>query len=124
VKTTTKLYKLIDAAGPHYVKFAEFIQLLASVDSRQHPPTVVWDISRLKRIHGGCGEKLLHFQGIPEKGYRTDAWIESRMKFAFDSAPWMWSTMTTRGNLAVFSPAGLKKPEVFSLWERYRDGKN
>jgi hypothetical protein len=124
LNSTTKLHKLIDMDGPHYVKFAEFIQILASVDSRSHPPTVVWDIARLKRIHGGCSELLLHFQGIPEKGYRSDAWNENRLRFLLESASWMWSEMTSRGNLAVYAPEGLKKPEVFSLWERYRDGTN
>lgn len=124
LRSTTKLYKMIDAAEPHYVKFAEFVQLLAAVDSRAHPPTVVWDIARLKRIHGGCGELLLHFQGVPEKGYRSDAWNVIRLKFLREAAAWMWSEMTTRGGLAVYSPEGFKKPEVYSLWGRYRDGSN
>lgn len=124
LRTTTKLYKLIDRAEPVYVKFAEFVRIMATVDSHHYPPTVVWDIARLKRIHGRCGELLLHFQGIPEKGYRSEAWNKRRMQFTFDSASWMWSTMTLCGNLVVFSPDGLKKPEVHSLWERYRNGIN
>lgn len=124
VNTTTKLYKLIDEVGPHYQKFAEFNQIIASIDSIPHPPTAVWDIVRLKRIHGECGGLLLHFQGVIEKGYRGSDWIESRTRFVYDSALWIWKTMTTRGNLAVFRPDGLKKPEVFELWEKYRDGKN
>lgn len=122
LRSTTKLYKMIDTAEPHYSKFAEFVQVLASVDSRPHPPTVLWDITRLKRIHGACGELLLHFQGVQEKGYRSNAWSESRLKFLRESALWIFSQMTMRGNLVVYAPEGLKKPEVFSLWGRYRDG--
>jgi hypothetical protein len=123
LRNTTKLYKLIDAVEPHYKKYVEFGEVIASIDSVRHPPSVFWDISRLKRIHGGCGEYLMHFQGVPEKGYLGSEWIEGRMKFLFDSAMWIWTTMTQRGNLVVYAPEGLKKPEVYSLWERYRDGK-
>lgn len=120
---TTTLYKLIDSQSPYYEKFAKFIQLVASVDSRIMPPTVIWEMSRLKRIHGGCGEQLLHFQGISLEGYLSDAWIEGRLMFVRESALWIAKTMESRGNMVVYAPEGLKKPEVFSLWERYRDGK-
>jgi len=124
VHTTTKLYKLIDAASPHYQKFAKFAQIIGSLDNIPHPPTVVWDIARLKRIHGECSQFLLHFQGVVEKGYRDQTWIENRTQFVFDSANWIWTLMTSRGNLVLFRPEGLKKPEVFGLWEKFRDGKN
>jgi len=62
IRNATKLYKLIDSLAPDYRKFAEFDQIIASVDSHVHPPTVVWDIDRLKRIHGECGARLLHFR--------------------------------------------------------------
>jgi hypothetical protein len=123
LRSTTKLYKLIDARSPSYVRFAEFTKLLASLDSISHPPSVIWDISRLKRIHGECGGLLLHFQGVPERGYLGGAWIESRTRFLFDSACWIFRTMQERGNLVIYNPDGLKKPEVFSIWEQYRDAR-
>jgi hypothetical protein len=123
LKSTTTLYKLIDAQAPHYKKFAEFDQLIAKIDSKPHPPTVIWDISRLKRIHGECGGLLLHFQGVSLEGYMSPNWVNERSKFLHDSALWIANTMSERGNLVVYSPEGLKKPEVFSIWERFRDGK-
>lgn len=123
LKSTTTLYKLIDSRSPHYQKFFEFCEITTSLDSQRHPPMVFWDISKLKRIHGECSSRLLHFQGVPQQGYLSEGWITDRAKFLFESATWIFDTMRTRGNLVVFNPDGLKKPEVFSLWERYRDGK-
>ena len=124
LRATTTLYKLIDGKAPDYQKYAEFVRLVASVDSRPHPPTIIWDIAKLRRIHGGCSEFLLHFQGIIEEGYLQGEWIAGRTEFLLEAASWIWTRMTETGNLVVFAPEGLKKPEVYSLWERFRDGKN
>lgn len=121
VNTTTKLYKLIDSEAPHYAKFAEFIKIIGAVDSKPMPPTVIWDIPRLKRIHGECGHRLLHFAGILERGYLSENWFNDQSKYLFDAAYWIGSTMASTGNLAVFNLDGLK-PEVISIWERFRDG--
>jgi len=121
LSNTTKLYKLIDSLAPDYRKFAEFDQIIASLDSQAHPPTVVWNIDRLKRIHGECGNLLLHFQGPPSTGYLADGWIADRSSFLRESAKWMWDILTSRGNLVVYYPEGLKS-DVLSVWERFRTG--
>ena len=121
LKSTTKLYKFIDARSPRYYRFAEFIKIVADLDRIQHPSSVIWDMSRLKRIHGECGGSLLHFQGVPQKGYLTSEWIEERMRFTLESARWIFDIMKQRGNLVVYFPEGLAKPEVFGIWEQFRD---
>lgn len=121
IRSATKLYKLIDSLAPDYRKFAEFDQILASLDSHPHPPTVVWDIDRLKRIHGECGNRLLHFQGISDGNYLSDAWIIEHLVFLEESGTWMWRTMRSRGNLVVYYPKGLIPP-VQLIWESYRTG--
>jgi len=121
VDNSTKLYKLIDRHAPDYQRFAEFDQIMQSLDTQPIRARVTWDIGRLKRIHGGCGEKLMHFQGVPAAGYLQANWTEDRTKFLSESATWMWNTMKT-GGIIVFRVDGLKKPEVFSLWERFLAG--
>lgn len=121
IANATKLYKLIDSLAPDYRKFGEFDQIVASLDSRPHPPTVVWDIDRLKRIHGECGNRLLHFQGISDGNYLSDAWTIEQLAFLDESAMWIWSTMRSRGNLVVYRPEGLI-PEAQSIWESFRTG--
>ena len=121
LNNATKLYKLIDSMAPNYRKFAEFDQIISSVDSQPHPPTIVWDIDKLKRIHGECGNRLLHFGGIPDAGYLSSAWTEDHLRFLSDSTQWMWRNMTTRGNLIVYRPEGLK-PQTHAIWEAFRKG--
>jgi len=121
IKNATKLYKLIDSLAPDYRKFAEFDQIIASVDRHVHPPTVVWDIDRLKRIHGECSNRLLHFQGISDEDYLSDKWIIQHLALLEESAVWMWNTMRTRGNLVVYRPDGLT-PQTQLTWESFRKG--
>jgi hypothetical protein len=121
IRNATKLYKLIDSLAPDYRKFATFDQIIASMDSKVHPPTIVWDIERLKRIHGECGNRLLHFQGIPVEGYLSDNWMIEHLTFLENSALWMWNTMRSRGNLIVYYPEGLI-PQVQLVWESFRKG--
>src|SRR5438552_13272604 len=118
IRNATKLYKLIDSLAPDYRKFAEFDQIIASVDSHVHPPTVIWDIDRLKRIHGECGDRLLHFQGISDGNYLSDTWAIRQLAFLDESAMWIWNTMKSRGNLVVYRPEGLI-PEAQSIWEDF-----
>ncbi len=118
LKSSTTLYKLIDRFAPNYRKFAEFDQIIQSIDTWVHPPTIIWDIARLRKIHGGCGEYLLHLQGSGETGYRSKNWIAGRTRFLKDSAEWMSGLMTTRGNLVVYHPEGLY-PETRLVWESY-----
>jgi hypothetical protein len=121
IATATKLYKLIDSLAPDYTKFGEFQQIVAALDSRPHPPTVIWDIDRLKRIHGECGKRLLHFQGILGGDYLSDAWAIRQLAFLDESAMWIWNTMKSRGNLVVYRPEGLI-PQAQSIWEDFRTG--
>lgn len=120
VNTTTKLYKLIESQAPLYSRFAEFMEIVWASESGPSPISVVWDMDRLKRIHGECGNRVLHFQGILERGYLGDAWLSDRLKYLFDSAKWVWDKMLS-GVRVVFETEGLK-PEIYSIWERYRDG--
>jgi hypothetical protein len=122
LRNTTKLYKFIDQRSPSYYQFAKFTEILAIWDSVRHPPAIVWDIGRLKRIHGECSGKLLHFQGVPDRGYPSEQWTQERMRFVYDSARWIFDLMQARGNLVVYFPDGLSKPEVFEIWEKFRDG--
>lgn len=122
IATATKLYKLIDSRAPDYRKFGEFQQIVAALDSRPHPPTVTWDIDRLKRIHGECGKRLLHFQGISGGDYLSDAWAIRQLAFLDESAMWIWNTMKSRGNLVVYRPEGLL-PSAQSIWEDFRTGR-
>ncbi len=119
IKNATKLYKLIDSLAPDYRKFAEFDQIVLSVDSQAHPPTVVWDIERLKRIHGECSDRLLHFQGVSDEDYLSDKWMIQHLAFLEDSAVWIWSTMRFRGNLVVYRPEGLTH-QTQLIWESFR----
>jgi len=121
IKTATKLYKLIDSLAPDYRKFAEFDQIIASVDSRVHPATIVWDIDRLKRIHGECGTRLLHFQGLADGNYLSDKWMIQQLAFLEENATWIWNTMRSRGNLVVYRPKDLF-PQTQLVWESYRKG--
>jgi hypothetical protein len=121
IKNATKLYKLIDSLAPDYRKFAEFDQIVASVDSRVHPPTVVWDIDRLKRIHGECGARLLHFQGVADGNYFSDDWMIQQLTFLEDAATWIWDTMRSRGNLVVYRPEDLFS-QTQLVWESFRGG--
>jgi hypothetical protein len=107
LKNATTLYKLIDSSTPDYKKFAEFDQMIQQLDSSVHPPAVVWDIARLKKIHGECGSRLLHLQESSETGYMSSAWIADRRQFLNDSALWMWNLMMTQGNIIVYYPDGL-----------------
>jgi hypothetical protein len=93
----------------------------ASVDSRVHPPTVVWDIDRLKRIHGECGSRLLHFQGVAGGNYMSEEWMIRQLAFFEEAAIWMWDTMRSRGNLVVYLPEGLSAHTQL-VWESYRKG--
>jgi hypothetical protein len=115
------LYKLIDSLAPDYRKFAEFNQIIASIDSYPHPPTVIWDIERLKRIHGECGTRLLHFQGVSDGIYLTDEWMIRQLAFHEEAARWMWDTMRSRGNLVVYRPEDLF-PQTQLIWESFRKG--
>jgi len=121
IKNATKLYKLIDSLAPDYRKFAEFDQIIASVDSRVHPPTVIWDIDRLKRIHGECGSRLLHFQGVSDGNYLSDEWMLRHLAYLEKSVTWIWDTMCSCGNLIVYRPEGLS-PHTQLVWESYRKG--
>lgn len=121
IRNATKLYKLIDSLAPDYRKFAEFDQIIASMDSHVHPPTVVWNIERLKKIHGECSNRLLHFQGISDERCMSDSWMIKHLTFLEDSALWMWNTMRSRGNLVVCHPEGLV-PQVQLVWESFRKG--
>jgi len=121
LKSTTKLYKLIDARSPSYYRFAEFIKIIGGIDRTWHPPSVIWDMTRLKRIHGECGGRLLHFQGVAGKGYLSSQWIEAQMRFVSESARWIFDTIQQRGNLVVYFPDGLARLEVFGIWEQFRD---
>lgn len=121
LRNVTKLYKLIDSLAPHYRKFAQFDQIISSLDRAAHPPTIVWDIDRLKRIHGECGERLLHFGGIPEAGYLSSTWTEDHLRFLTEAAQWMWHNMTTRGNLIVYRREGLKAA-TRAIWEAFKAG--
>jgi hypothetical protein len=121
VKNATKLYKLIDSFAPDYAKFAEFDQIIQLVDSTVHPPTVIWDIAKLRRFHGECGELLLHLQEAGAGGYLSENWIQDRTKFLRESAGWIWDTMRSRGNLVVYHPDGLS-PAARHVWESFRAG--
>jgi len=123
VKQGTTLYKLIDSLAPHYKKFAEFIGIIREIDPHPPPPMTVWNIGRLKRIHGECGNLLLHFQGVQETGYLQEAWIADRLGFLGVSAEWIWSEMTSTGRIVLYRPDDLNKPDVFDIWEDFRDGK-
>src|ERR1035441_10232583 len=75
----------------------------------------------------------MHFQGVPEAGYLGIDWIRDRTEFLSGwrgdvvrnsqsgSGSWVWTTMQ-KGSIIVYRPDGLKKPEVFSLWERFQSG--
>jgi hypothetical protein len=91
------------------------------MDSHVHPPTVVWDIERLKRIHGECSNRLLHFQGISDEDYLSVKWMIQHLAFLEDSAFWMWNTMRSRGNLVVYHPQGLTL-QTQLIWESFRNG--
>ena len=86
-----------------------------------HPPTVVWDLIALRRIHGLCGELLLHLQDRSSNGYLSADWAAKRVEFVRESATWMWNTMKTKGNLIVYHPGGLA-PKVRDVWESFRTG--
>jgi hypothetical protein len=118
LKSSTTLYKLTDRFAPNYRKFAEFDQIIQSIDPRAHPPTIIWDIARLRKIHGGCGKYLLHLQASGKTGYWSKSWIANRTCFLKASAEWMWGLMTTRGNLVVYHPERLY-PETRLVWESY-----
>jgi len=120
IATATRLYKLIDSLAPDYRKFGEFQQIVAALDSRPHPPTVIWDIDRLKRIHGECSKRFLHFQGISDGDYLSDTWAIRQLAFLDESAMWIWNTMKSR-RLVVYRPEGLI-PEAQSIWESFRTG--
>ena len=119
----TTLYRLIDKYSPFYWRFVAFGKVLASADSRPHPPIAEWDMSRLRRIHGGCGRKLLHLQGEPKVSFNSDEWYVDRLSFLDQSCSFIWEEMESSRNKLVFKPEGLKKPEVLELWEQFRDGK-
>jgi len=121
IKNATKLYKLIDSLAPDYQKFAEFDQIIASIDRHVHPLTVVWDIERLKRIRGECSSRLLHFQGISEEDYLSEKWMIQHLVFLEESALWMWDTMRARGNHVVYHPQGLT-PQTQLIWDSFRKG--
>lgn len=121
LKSSTTLYKLIDKFAPNYRKFAEFDQIIQTLDTRVHPPTIIWDIGRLRKIHGGCGEYLLHLQEGGEAGYGSQSWTAGRASFLEHSAEWMWQLMTTRGNLVVYHPERLY-PETRLVWESFLKG--
>jgi len=122
LKTTTTLYKLIDIFEPYYEKFAIFMRILAEVNSAPLPQLIEWDILRLRRIHGECSMKTLHFQGLVSKGYLDHFWMEDRLRFLSDSANWMRQKMSS-GGFVVYKPEKLKD-DVLPIWERFRDGDN
>ena len=118
----TKLYKLIDSFAPDYAKFAQFDQMIQSIDRAVHPPTVVWDFAALRRIHGACSELLLHLQDRSSAdGHLSTDWTAKRLEFVRKSATWMWNTMKTNGNLVVYHPDGLTQ-KVRDVWESFRAG--
>jgi len=41
VANATTLYKLIDRLAPEYEKFALFTQIIGSLASKSHPPSVI-----------------------------------------------------------------------------------
>jgi len=122
LSSSTKLYKMIDSLSPNYRKFVDFVHMTNEFDSTPPPPSIAWDIDRLKRIHGETSERLLHFGGVPAAGFRDTSWISSQVAFLKEHEEWMWHNMTTRGNLVVYRPDGLQKPEVFSIWNEFSAG--
>jgi hypothetical protein len=122
VKKATTLYKLIDSQAPHYKKFAEFIEIIGKIDPHPPPPMTIWDVDKLKRIHGECGSLLLHFQGVQSSGYLQEAWLADRIAFLDVAAQWIWSEMTSTGRIVLYRPDDLSKPTVFNIWEDFRDG--
>ena len=82
----------------------------------------IWDVDKLKRIHGECGSLLLHFQGVQSSGYLQEAWLADRTAFLDVAAQWIWSEMTSTGRIVLYRPDDLSKPTVFDIWEDFRDG--
>lgn len=119
VKEATKLYKLVDERTPQYIKFCRFTQLMASLDSQPHVPSIIWDISRLKRIHGETSSRLLHFTGSSSHGIHSPQWAVEQSAYLKSEATWIWAEMRTRGNLVVLKLEGLE-PEVLETWEEYK----
>jgi len=123
INDTTKLYKLLNKHAPEYEKFARFDELIQEVDPLLHPRAIIWDNAKLRRIHGGCGEKLLHLQEAGETGYRSPVWVRDRTEFLRASASWMWNLMNKGGgNILVNYPNGLN-PEPRLVWDDFRTGK-
>ena len=122
VSMPTTLYKLIDKLTPDYTKFCRFAQLIISADTVKYPPNIIWDMPRLKRIHGELGGRLLHFHGKESGGAFSDAWVSDQLRFLHDNAYWMWNCLTSKGNLVAFYPQGLK-PDTREIWEEFRNGK-
>jgi len=98
------------------------MRILAEINAAPIPRINVWDISRLRRIHGECSTKTLHFQGVVSEGYLNHSWLEDRLKFLSDSANWMWQKMLS-GRVVIYKPEKLKD-DVLPIWERFRDGDN
>ena len=120
LKSTTTLYKLIDKFVPFYNEFAVMVKNMAELDSKLLLQVTIWDIPKLKRIHGECSSKTLHFQGMRSKGYLGSNWIEARQKFLYDSSKWMWDKMKSGSGIIVYKPEDLKS-DVLPLWEQFRD---
>jgi hypothetical protein len=119
----TTLYKLIDSLVPDYVKFCEFVQAIASLDSYPHPPSIIWNMIRLKRDHGESSQRFLHLQRDPSGKAFPDAWVQEQNTFLQIEGTWIYDTMVARGNLIIYAPDKLQKPEVFELWEEFRMGR-
>ena len=121
IKSTTTLYQLIDQFSPYYTKFTMMWKIIDELDAMPRPKGIIWNIPKLKRIHGKCSSKTLHFQGVISEGYPKGKWIEDRQRFLYDSSKWMWDKMRSGMGIIVYKPETLKS-DVLPLWERYRDG--
>lgn len=122
VKKSTKLYKLIQERHPSYFKFIEFTDAVREIDPSIGPPIANWDLHRLSRIHGECSERLLHFKGTAATGIGDETWRATQFKYLHESVAWIISYATKQGNLVIFRPDLLQKPEVFDIWTAFSQG--
>ena len=121
-KKSTTLYKLIDQLSPSYQKFAAFTEAVREIELRIGPPAAQWDIARLKHLHGETSERLLHLGGWAKAGLDNAKWRNEQLQFLSENVKWIIGYATRQGNLVVYRPESLQKPEIFDIWTAFAEG--
>lgn len=119
-KEATKMYKLIDRVAPDYRKLMQFMDILLNLE-HAGPQIVVWDIDRLKRIHGQASE-FLHFQGAPFDTHESPLWLGNGISKLESMANYIWGEITS-GKQTGNMPLDKMEPETKAVWEQFRDDK-